>query len=329
MAHTTVSRCLRVGACRGCRGRASRSGALSGRVRVTCCKWTPSAWPGSPPRAQGHRQPLDQERRKRGAWAGVLSLDHRRPLPARLHRDPPRRNRRDRHRLRRARPGWFADHGIRAATAANRQRLDLHQQPLLAELFAGTRSSTGGPPAPPSATGKSSATSRPWPANGLRTALPLSDARATRCRTGSALQLQAPQLDLQPAANQPRSERPEAQQLAPDRRGPKCRVSAAPVGSSNGREKGPSMSGVAIRVEHCHVPARVARCEPHVLPPPDGHAVARPTLVSVVRQVCSVTSDVPAAWMQQPNPEALDPLNPSLDLSYGRHNRTSCLTGHA
>ena len=79
------------------------------------------------------------------------------------------------------------------------------------------------------------------------------------------------------------------------------------------------MNRVAIRVEHCHVPARVARYEAHVLPPPDGHAVACCTLVSVLRQVCSVTSDVPAAWMQQSHPEALDPLNPTLDLSYGRH----------
>ena len=79
------------------------------------------------------------------------------------------------------------------------------------------------------------------------------------------------------------------------------------------------MSGVAIRVEHCHVPARVARCEAHVLPPPDGHAVARCTLVSVLRQVCSVTSDVSAVWMQESDPEALDLLNPGLDLSYGRH----------
>ena len=96
-------------------------------------------------------------------------------------------------------------------------------------------------------------------------------------------------------------------------------MSAAPVGSSNGREKGTSMSGFAVRVEHFHVPARVARSEPHVLPPPDGRAVARCTLVSVLRQVCSITSDVAAVWMQQSNPKALDPLNPGLDLSYGRH----------
>ena len=79
------------------------------------------------------------------------------------------------------------------------------------------------------------------------------------------------------------------------------------------------MSGAAIRVKHLDVPARVTGCEPHVLPPPDGDAAARCTLVSVLWQVCSVTSDVPAAWMQQSDAESFDPLNPSLDLSYGRH----------
>src|SRR3954447_15831456 len=89
------------------------------------------------------------------------------------------------------------------------------------------------------------------------------------------------------------------------------------------------MSGVAFRVEHLDVPARVARCEPHVLPPPNGDAVARRTLVSVLRQVCSVTPNVPAPWVQQSDAEALDPLNPRLELSYGRHRSTSCLRERA
>ena len=74
MARATVSRCLaRRGLPRLPRGRrrASRCGALSGRAPVIWCKWTPSAWPGSP--GPGTRPPATARLpapKSASAWAG-------------------------------------------------------------------------------------------------------------------------------------------------------------------------------------------------------------------------------------------------------------------
>ena len=107
MAHATVSRCLaRRGISRAPGRRASRSGALSGRARAICCKWTPSAWRASPGPGTVTGDRSTHQRREEGPGRlGVLPLDHRRPLPAGLHRAAPRRARRHRHRLRRTRAG--------------------------------------------------------------------------------------------------------------------------------------------------------------------------------------------------------------------------------
>ena len=83
---------------------------------------------------------------------------------------------------------FFAGHGIHAATPADRQRLVLHPQPQPARAARPTTASTtaGSRRAPPSATARSSATSRPSPANG-----PTGSATATqtpepqRCPSGS------------------------------------------------------------------------------------------------------------------------------------------------
>jgi hypothetical protein len=104
MAHATVAACA-AAASRGCPGRCgNRCGASSGRARAICCRWTLSAWPGSrDPGTRSRETGIAPALRSGCGLAGVLPLDHRRPLPAGLHRDPRRRAGRHGHRVRRTR----------------------------------------------------------------------------------------------------------------------------------------------------------------------------------------------------------------------------------
>ena len=120
---------------------------------------------------------------------GVLSLDHRRPLPAGLHRAAPRRARRHRHRLRRARAGVLRRPrhqrrgGCRPTTPG-----PTSTTAACASCSPSTASSTAGSRrAPPNATARSSATSRPSRANGpTDSATAQATPEPQRCRSGSS-----------------------------------------------------------------------------------------------------------------------------------------------
>ena len=138
------------------------------------------------------------------AWPTPRSTATRRPRPS------PRSSS--------ARWTFFAGHGITARAPADRQRLDLHPQPALRELLLehGIQHRRSRP-APPSATARSSATSRPSPANGPTDSATAQVRRPSRSAAHLARALQhhqKPQLARQPAAHHPRSEPPEAQPLA-------------------------------------------------------------------------------------------------------------------
>ena len=142
------------------------------------------------PGTRRDRRSLPHRRRARAARRlGVLSLDDRRPQPPGLHRDPPRREgRRPSSAFVERALEFFAAHGITARRLQtdnawtyirNRGLRD-----LLAERGIRTARSRRGRP---SATARSSATSRPSPANG-----PTDSATATqtpapqRCPSGSS-----------------------------------------------------------------------------------------------------------------------------------------------
>ena len=148
-----------------------RCGALSGRARAICCRWTPSAWrasAGPATNVTGDRSP-HRRREARAGRLGVLPLDHRRPLPAGVHRDScPTRRAATVTALRRARAGVLRRPRHPGAAAADRQRVGLHPQPLAARRCSPSAGSStaGSRLARRSATARSSATSRPWPENG-------------------------------------------------------------------------------------------------------------------------------------------------------------------
>ena len=165
----------------------------------------------------GDRYRTGAEKRMRVGWEFCHSLDHRRSHSTGLHRDPPRRAGRDRHRLCRARAVVLRRPRHHRQATANRQRLDLHPQPLPARTAHRARHRA---PPDPTANAQAQRQDRALPTDsrarmGLRTALP----QLTRPR-GSAPDLAQPlqpapqpQLARQPATHQPRSERPQAQQL--------------------------------------------------------------------------------------------------------------------
>ena len=166
-------------------------------------------------RVTGDRYRTSAEK-KAGRRLGVLSLDHRRPQPAGLHRDPPRRESPNRHRVRRARAlDFFAGHGI----TAKRLQTDnawtyIHNRSLRDLLAAHGIQHRRIPPRTPKRNGKieryQQTLAREW-AYGQR----YRSRRPSRSATHLARALQLhPQPQLaQPATHQPRSERPEAQHL--------------------------------------------------------------------------------------------------------------------
>ena len=83
----------------------------------------------------GDRYRTGAEKRMKVGWEFCHSLDHRRSHSTGLHRDPPRRAGRDRHRLCRARAVVLRRPRHHRQATANRQCLDLHPQPLLRELL--------------------------------------------------------------------------------------------------------------------------------------------------------------------------------------------------
>ena len=139
-------------------------------------------------RARRHRRPLrTAQREAHTGRLGVLPLDHRRPHPPGLHRDPPRRASPDRHRLRRARARVLR----RPRHHPKRLQTDnawcyMHNRSLRELLARHDIQHRRIPPRTPKRNGKSSATSRPSPASG-----PTGSATATqrqsqqRYRSGS------------------------------------------------------------------------------------------------------------------------------------------------
>ena len=88
----------------------------------------------------GDRYRTGAEKRMKVGWEFCHSLDHRRSHSTGLHRDPPRRAGRDRHRLCRARAVVLRRPRHHRQATANRQCLDLHPQPLPARTAHRSRS---------------------------------------------------------------------------------------------------------------------------------------------------------------------------------------------
>ena len=130
MTHATVSRCLlRRGLSRMPAPEREEVRRFEWPCPAICCRWTPSASRASP--GPGTRSPVTAPHRRREAHAGrlgVLSLDDRRSQPPGLHRDPPRREGPDRHRVRRARARVVRRARNPAPAPPDRQRLDLRPQ---------------------------------------------------------------------------------------------------------------------------------------------------------------------------------------------------------
>ena len=193
MAHATVSRCLvRRGMSRGRGRRARRCGGLSGRAPAICCRWTPSAWRASAAGPRGHRRPPSHRRREAQARGlGVLSLDHRRPQPLGLHRDPsPTRRPPTVTAFVERALEFFADHGI----TARRLQTD-NAWTYIHNRDAARAAARARDPAPhdPAAHAQAQRQGRALPADprprmGLRTALPqLRRPRGSAARSGSSI----------------------------------------------------------------------------------------------------------------------------------------------
>ena len=222
MAHATVTRCLkRRGMSRMPQGAArGRSGALSGPAPATCCRWTPSAWRAS--RGPGTRSPATASApapRSASGSAGSSATRSSTTTPGCVYTEIHRRR-----AGRRPSPP--------SSSAPSRS------SPATASAPSGCRPTTPGPtsttapcascstdrgiqhrripPRTPKRNGKveryQQTLAREW-AYGQRYR---SSRRPSRSAATLARPLQhhpQPQLPRQPAAHQPRSERPEAQQL--------------------------------------------------------------------------------------------------------------------
>ena len=309
MAHATVSRCLTR------RGLLTRAAAE--REEVRRFEWP---CPGdllqmdtkrlarfTRPGHAGDRRPLPQRRREaRAGRLGVLPLDHRRPLPPGLHRAARRREGRHRHRLRRA--------GARRSS------------PTTASPRGGCRPTTPGststtaacascwpehgiqhrriPPRTPSATGRSSATSRPGARMGLRAALPLKR-RSSRSAAQLARPLQhhqAPQRDRQPAADQPRSEGPgqnvDGRAEAPRARRAQGDEERVDHGRVELRARAATTAEIAARAGQVAASSRCARARsPAMWPRPAGPEPAQPRrCASKKRRIRSQASSADGPW---------------------------------
>ena len=151
--HSTISKVLARTGSPARRGRrASRRAATSGPAPAISCTWTSALYARFD--APGHAVTGDRTRdRAPRSGAGRLRLrarDRRRPLASRLRRAPRRRAGQHRHRLRRAGARLLRRARDRAQAADDRQRLELHAQPLAARAARrrGIRHLTHAAPAP-------------------------------------------------------------------------------------------------------------------------------------------------------------------------------------
>ena len=189
--------CKRATASRGRRGqRASRSVATSGPAPATCCTWTGRSYarferPGHAVTGDRTSRPPRRSARVGYDYAHAIVDDHSRLGYAELLDDEARAT--VTAFVERA-LAFFAAHGIEPEAADDRQRLELHEQPLAARA-ARTRARIrhlSTPAAARSRTGRSSASTRRWPASGptaSATALPTPRRRAAtlaRATTTSA-----------------------------------------------------------------------------------------------------------------------------------------------
>src|SRR5205823_6731403 len=159
--------------------------------------------------------------------------DRRRPLPARLRRTPRRREGSDRDRLPRARARLLRRAGDPRQARADRQRLQLRQEPLAARAAR--------PPGHPATDDRALPATherqgRALPPDdgarvGLRPPLPLTSTTQPGAAT-LARPLQpatAAQLARRATADQPRSQRPWVAQLGSTALGPRVRTFAHPA----------------------------------------------------------------------------------------------------
>ena len=162
-----------------------RWSATSGRVRASCCTWTPSASAASrrPGTVTGDRR----QRSRRVGWEFVHSVIDD-CSPAGLQGDPRRREGRDRHRVHRRALDWFLDHGMVAERLMTDNAFTYVNNRSLRELLHRARSGTcARGPTRPAPMGRSSATSRLSNANGpTRSNTPQAMPAARHCHTGPA-----------------------------------------------------------------------------------------------------------------------------------------------
>ena len=167
----------------------------------------------------GHRVTRDRSQRSR-AWMrpetrvgyDFAHAIRRRPLPARLRRAPRRREGGDRHQLRRTSARLLRRAQHHRQTADDRQRLQLHPQPLTARTAPQPRHPPPHDRALPPTHQRQGRTLPPddGPRMGLRTRLPHTSTPQRRPAT-LARQLQpatTTQLNRRPATDQPRSQPP-------------------------------------------------------------------------------------------------------------------------
>ena len=166
---------------------------LAGRLAlVICCTWTPASTrascgpdTASPATDRSTRATGCARRQGSGTTTRTRSST---TTPARLRRAPQRRERRDRHRVCRARARLLRRARHRREAADDRQRLQLRQEPLPTRAARPPTASGTSPPAVPAPHQRQGRTLPPDDGTrmGLRPRLPLTSTSATRpCHTGS------------------------------------------------------------------------------------------------------------------------------------------------